>query len=327
MPIKLSSRVLLTSDADAVPPLVSVDDEDGVIIEGENNKDVNPFLRDEEWISVLDTFGTARAWAMPEEGDVRFSCFAREPSSMRRPEWLKAFMSYGRKLRFDFKIRASWRKQQSLLKLIVSRFFVESKAQQTRRSVFRACIVLGLFLICDNSKDGTMTNMVLHLARSCSPPARRATLDPKPVRVSRPATKSDLRKIIKNQETLFLMWHKNTSEIAKLAQNRKGTRTNPISDQEAEEVFEIVHLSDDSEAASDSEDDVEDGEGQKVISQARKRISEENDEEEDEHYEDAEVSPGFKRRRVIREEDEEEEEEQEEVEEEEDRVWRRQRSD
>ncbi|KAG0295903.1 hypothetical protein BGZ97_004686 [Linnemannia gamsii] len=48
------------------------------------------------------------------------------------------------------------------------------------------------------------------------------------------------------------------SEIAKLAQNRKGTRTNRIVDQEPDKVFEFVHLSDDSASASEAEDDVED---------------------------------------------------------------------
>lgn len=182
---------------------------------------------------------------------------APPPPNMRRPEWLEDLLSYGRKQRSAFKNKRTWHKRQSLLKLLVSRFFVQSNAQQTKQSLFRACIVLGLFLMC-NRKAHSMTSMVLHLLVSCSPTARRTTLKHKPVRVSRPSTKADLRKIIQNQETLYVMSVNLASEIAKLAQNRKGTRTNRIVDQEPDKVFEFVHLSDDSASASEAEDDVED---------------------------------------------------------------------
>jgi len=79
--------------------------------------------------------------------------------------------------------------------------------------------------------------------------------------MSRTATKEDVRKIIKNQETLYLMSLKNSMEIAKLTQSRIRARTNPGSKepgQEAEEVFEIVLLSDDSASVSEVEYEVED---------------------------------------------------------------------
>jgi hypothetical protein len=166
MPIKLSPRILLTKDAQ--PSNLLVDDQGGVIIEGEDDEDVNPFVCDQrEWMSVLEGFGTGERWALPgDDGDERFTYFVREPPNMLRPKWLSEFLSYGRNLRSVFKSKGNWRKQQSLLKLIVMRFFDRSKAQQTKRSLFRASIVLGLFLICDR-KSTSMTNMVLHLARSC----------------------------------------------------------------------------------------------------------------------------------------------------------------
>src|SRR5690349_10592986 len=135
MAITLSSRILLTSKAQA--SRVSVHDEGGVIIQGENNKDVNPFICDQaEWASVLMDFGTDTQWALPkDEGDLRFVCFIREPPNMLRPEWLTKFLEYGRKLRSDFKSKGTWRKQQALLKLLVSRFFDYSKAPKTERSL------------------------------------------------------------------------------------------------------------------------------------------------------------------------------------------------
>jgi len=297
MPIKLSPRILLRPDAlpsrvvgrGALPSRVSVGrDEGGVIIQGEDNKDVNPFFCDqEEWSSVLEQFGFDRRWAIPEnEGDPRFTCFLQEPPNMLRPEWLEEFLSYGRKMRAEFKIRKSWKKQQSIIKFLVLRFFDRSKARQTEVSLFRASIVLGLFLIC-HPRSKSMTNMVLHLARSCPPPARSTTLDPKPVRVSRPATKADLRKIIKNQETLHLMSLKVSMELRNLTHNRKRTRTNPVSnepDQEADDVFEIVHLSDDSASASEVEDDVEDEVEDQVEYEGGEEL--EAGDEDELHYED-----------------------------------------
>jgi hypothetical protein len=316
MPIKLSSRILLTSDV--LPSRVSVHDDGGVIIQGEDNKAVNPFVCDQQdWNSVLKDFGTETRWALPEaEGDLRFVCFNRGPPNIRRPEWLLKFLEYGRKLRSDFKSKGHWKRQQALLKLLVSRFFHQSKAPKTERSLFRACIVLGLFLICD-SKDGSMTNMVLHLARSCSPPARSTTLDPKPVRVSRPGTKDDLRKVIQNQETLHLMLLKISMELGTLTQNRKRTRTNHVSkepDQEADDVFEIAHLSDDSASASEVEDDVEDvvedqmeyeggeeleaGDEDEVQYEDHDEVRDRDDDDDEEsHSEDEEYGRGRKRQR------------------------------
>ncbi|KAF9081322.1 hypothetical protein BGX27_004971 [Mortierella sp. AM989] len=129
--------------------------------------------------------------------------------------------------------------------------------------------------------------MVLHLARSCSSPARSATSDPKPVKVSRPATKVDLRKIIKNQETLHLMSLKISLELRNLTQNRKRTRTDPVSnepDQKADDVFEIVHLSGDSASASEVEDDVEDEVEDQLEYEGGEEL--EAGDEDEVHYED-----------------------------------------
>lgn len=319
MPIVLSSSILKSRFA--VPAAVSEDDEGGVIIQGEENPLINPFISDKiPWKTVLKYFGDQDRWELPrDELDRRYSCFMLEPPNMARPRWFRGFMDYAAKKRYEFKnpqIGSDWKHSQSLLKLLVIRFFELSKSPLTNRSLFRASIVLGLVLIAH--RDSSKTSMVLHLARSVMPPQEvPPNLHPNPSRVSRrasgpirlshpdtksrPATKNDLRKIIKNQETLHVMLQ---HVLDSLPQGRKRTRANPASneaDHQADKVFEILHLSDDSDAASEVEDDVED------------------EEEEDEHYEVAEESRG-KRRRMIEEEDEkEEDEEQEELEEEEDR--------
>jgi hypothetical protein len=310
MPIKLSARILLRSDA--LPYLVGGRDEGGVIVEGENNEKINPFLSNAE-DTVLMRLASNRQWTIPEnEGDERFTCFLQEPPNMLRPGWFADFMDHARKMRSHFKVKGEkgygWKTQQSIIKHLVLRFFNDSKALKTKVSLFRASIVLALFLIC-HSKSKSMTNMVLHLARSCSfpPPARRTAVDPKPVRLSRPSTKHDVRKVIKNQETLYVMLINLESEIAKLTQNRKGTRTNPIGDQEPDKVFEMVHLSDDSSEDSASASEVEDDVDDEVEDQVEDEVeygdhdesgNQDDDDDEDESQSEDEENGRRKRRRL-----------------------------
>lgn len=323
-----------------MPAAVSEHDEGGVIIQGEENHLINPFISgDIPWKTVLKNFGTGDQdrWELPRDDlDRRYSCFKLEPPNMARPRWLPGFMNYAAKKRYEFKhpqIRSDWKHSQSLLKLLVIRFFELSKSPPTSRSLFRASIVLGLVLIAH--RDSSKTSMVLHLARSVMPPQEAPpTLHPNPSRVSRratgpirlshpatksrPATKSDARKIVKNQESLCTMLIHISEEIARLTQNRKGTRTNPIGDEKKIVGPGIVQLSDNSESefTSESEDGVEDEVEDQVEHEGGEGLhddeedevqhgdhdesghQDDDDDEEEGHSEDEEYSRGRKRQRL-----------------------------
>jgi hypothetical protein len=291
MPIKLSPIILL--DSDALPSRVGGRDGCGVIIEGENDKKVNPFFCEPElWDLELEEFGLVGRWKIPEnERDERFTPFLHQPN-IPRPELLTDFLSYGRSLRNQFKKKANWRKRQAIIKFIVWQFFERSKARKTKVTVFRASIVLGLFLIC-HRKSKSMTNMLLHLAHSCVPPAplarpaRMTTPDP----MSRPCTMGDLHKalsvVIENQGTLLTMLL-NVIEITKPSQSRKRTRASAGSyepDQDKEKKFGILHLSDVFASARKVMDEVEDEVEDGVEDEVEDEIEDEGGEEL-EAYED-----------------------------------------
>lgn len=281
MSIELSPSILLRIDA--VPYSMS-NDEGGVRVNGENDQQINPYIfKLKEWKRILEQhFTSNKPWMMPREdgkADPRFKCFVSPPPGMPRPEWLSSYMEHARKTRatFNGKHDMPWNVRQSMLMSLVKHFFERSGAKCTSVSLFRASIVLGLFLICprNDKKGGEMTNMVLHLARSCPGSAPIATAKPKPLPsaggVSHLATKSDirrirndimrlrrdLRKIVTNQETNFLISLNQSEQIARITQSRKGTRssggTEP--DQEPNEQYQILQLSDDPASSSDIESD------------------------------------------------------------------------
>lgn len=347
MPIVLSSSILKSRFA--VPAAVPEDDEGGVIIQGEENPQINPFISDKSpWKTVLKYFGDRDQWELPrDELDRRYSCFMLEPPNMTRPRWFRGFMDYAAKKRYEFKnpqIGSDWKHSQSLLKLLVIRFFELSKSPLTNRSLFRASIVLGLVLIAH--RDSSKTSMVLHLARSVMPPEppeeAPRTLHPNPSRASRrasapiglshpatksgaatksrPATKRDARKIVKNLESVYTMMVHISEEIARLNQNRKGTRANPIGDEKKIVGPGIEQLSDNSESefTSESEDGVEDEVEDQVEHEGGEGLhddeedevqhgdhdesghqdDDEEEEEEEGHSEDEEYSRGRKRQRL-----------------------------
>jgi hypothetical protein len=299
MTIEISKRILTSRHA---APASVPNDDGGVVVFGEDDANVNPFidLEADEWNSAIDDFSDEKEWLhILNDADARFKCFLTPPRNMSRPTWLEEFMLSGRQKRNEMKKKSNWRKGQQLLKFFVSRFFELSNAPHTPQVVFRACVVLGFYLI-SHPKSKSMTNLVLHLVRtSCPPtmstepvgssrrmessrsarvsrplrPSRLARLSGARSQRSRPATRADTRKVIKNQETLYLML------ITIHEQQLKGSRTTRGGKEQTTEFPEIQHISETDDSSS------EEDEGQ--IESDIEEESEQDDENEVQESEEA----------------------------------------